>query len=233
MKNFSFALTLLFSSFALHAQTPQQSLELWNRQGTAGYEDLPIVADLRLFEFEIGTGLNIGPKWEGVGAEPGANLIFELRLNRPEPWDIALQFKAAGFRHTVPEMNVRTTNFNPSIFVDYNIRPSRRTRFFAGVGFGGNFADDNAYIPVGSNTAFWLQDNANAFAVTPRAGVSLFNFLRITAEYTITSRDYSRFGLNIGLTLGGSYKSPYIDRRSGRQKFWDDVAPAIINSLVP
>jgi hypothetical protein len=166
--------------------------------------------------------------------KPGANLYVELRLNRPEPFDFALQLKGANFTHTAGDhMNVRTMIFSPSLFADYNYRLSRRTRLFVGVGFGGVFAGNDAYIPIDSNSYYWMQDGKSALAVTPRAGVSLFNFLRLTAEYSITARDYSRLGLNVGIMLGGSYKSPYVDRRSRKQKFWEDTAPAIINSLVP
>jgi hypothetical protein len=194
---------------------------------------MPVVEDLRLFEVEVGGGVNFARRWGEAKAHPGTNLIAELRLNRPEPWDIALQFKGANFKHTAPEgVSIKTSNIAPSLFVDYNIRPHRRTRFFAGVGFGGNFSDSDAYIPVTANSSLWIQDGGSAFSVTPRVGVSVFNLFRITVEYTATARDYSRFGVNIGLVLGGSYKSTYIDRRSGKQKFWEDTAPAIINSIV-
>ena len=234
MKKVFFVAALLFTTVALRAQTPEQSLELWNRQGTAGYEDLPVVADLRLFEFEIGTGVHFGPRWGDMKARPGANLIFELRLNRPEPWDFALQFKGTNMIHTPAGEGprIKSTIMAPSLFVDYNIRPSRRTRFFAGVGFGGSFADNGAVVMTGPGTGIMFSQNENAFAVTPRAGVSLFNFLRITAEYSITDRDYSRFGLNVGLTLGGSYKNQYWTRRGRKFNFWEDVAPSIINNLV-
>jgi hypothetical protein len=215
-------------------QTPQQLYELSRKHGVAGYEDMPVVEDLRLFEVEVGGGVNFGRKWGEAKPHPGTNLIAELRLNRPEPWDIALQFKGANFKHTTAEdVSIKTTIINPSLFVDYNIRPHRRTRFFAGVGIGGNFSDSDAYIPAGVNSFFWIQEHGSAFAVTPRVGVSVFNFVRITVEYTATARDYSRWGVNIGLVLGGSYKSPYVDRRSGKQKFWEDTAPAIINSIFP
>ncbi len=234
MRKLFIVAVLIFSAAGVgRAQTPQQSLELSRKQGAPGYEDMPVVEDLRLFEVEIGFGVNFAPRWDDMRARPGTNLFAELRLNRPEPWDVALQFKGANFKHVTTEgMSIKTMIFNPSIFVDYNIRPSRRTRFFAGIGFGGNFAGNDAYIPAGTNSAFWIQDHSNDFSVTPRVGVSVFNFLRVTAEYTVAARGYSRFGVNIGLVLGGSYKSPYVDRR-GRQKFWEDAVPAIINSLAP
>lgn len=219
---------------SLMAQNPQQSSELFRRQGTEGYEDLPVIEDLRLFEWEMGFGLNLASQWEGMRTRPGTNFFLELRLNRPEPWDVALQLGGANFRHVADkEGKVITTAFNPSVFVDYNYRPSRSTRFFAGIGFGGDFAGNKTVLLIDPNTGFFFDDNKNSFSVTPRVGVSVFNFLRVTTQYTISARGYSRFGLNIGVTFGGSYRSAYVDRRSGRQKFWEDTAPAIINSVVP
>jgi hypothetical protein len=219
----------------LAAQTPHQSMDLWYRQCNLGYEDLPVVEDLRLFEVEMGGGVNLGRRWSDTKVRPGTNFILELRLNRPEPWDFALQFKGSNFTHRPNEggADIKTTIIAPSLFVDYNIRPSRRTRFFAGVGFGGSFVDNGAVVMTGSASGFLYGGNESAFAVTPRVGVSLFNFLRLTAEYSITARDYSRFGLNVGIIFGGSYRSGYVDRRSGRQIFWEDVAPAIIDSIFP
>lgn len=234
MKNLLIVLVSLFSAGMLRAQTPQQTQDFARKQGVAGYEDLPVIADLRLFEFEMGVGMNLGRKWGDIKAKPGTNLIFELRLNRPEPLDIALQFKMANFTHNESEgARIRTTIMAPSVFVDYNRRFNRRTALFAGVGFGGTFASNDAVYPIGPSAGLWFQENENAFAVTPRVGVSLFNFLRVTAEYSFTARDYSRFGLNIGLTLGGSYKGTYIDRRSKKEKFWEDTVPAIINNFIP
>ncbi len=235
MKRLLIAAAIVFSAAALRAQTGEQSMELARKQGTAGHEDMPVIEDLRLFEFEMGFGMNLSPRWDGMKARPGTNLFFELRLNRPEPWDIALQLKMANFRHEIPggAGRITTMNFSPSVFVDYNLRPNRRTRFFAGIGLGGNFAGNDTHIPTGPNSAFWIQDHSGAFSVTPRAGLSVFNFLRITAEYTVTAHDYSRFGVNIGIALGGSYKSPYVDRRSRGERFWEDTVPAIINSLIP
>ena len=216
------------------AQIPQQSLELSRKQGTAGNEDLPVIEDLRLFEAEMGFGVNFSSPREGMKTRPGTNFFGELRLNRPEPWDVALQFKGANFKYVAGGgVSVRSTAIAPTLFVDHNLRFNRQTRFFAGIGIGGDFVRNQTVIPTGSSSGIMFDRSANAFAVTPRVGVSVFNFLRVTAEYTVATHDRSRFGVNIGLVLGGSYRSTYVDRRSGRQKFWEDTAPAIINSLVP
>jgi opacity protein-like surface antigen len=209
-------------------------IDLSRKQGTQGYDDLPEVDDLKLFEFEMGTGVNFSRGPEGMRTRPGANLFFELRLNRPEPWDVALQLGAAKFTGVATgSPDVRTTIFSPSLFVDYNHRFNRRTMVFAGVGLGGAFADNRAFDLFSQSAGRMFSDNAGAFAVTPRVGVSFLNFLRLTASYSITARDYSRFSLNVGITVGGSYKSPWIDRRSKKQKFWEDTAPAVINILTP
>lgn len=238
MKKSLIALALLFVAGALHeveAQTPRQMYE--GVSGSQEWEGFPVIEDLKLFEFEIGTGINFAPRWGEFRARPGANLNMELRLNRPEPWDFALQLRGANFTHEIGDNGnigkIRTSIFSPGLFADYNHRFNRRTALFAGVGVGGMFAANETRVPINPGTGFVFQDGRNAVVVTPRVGVCVFNFLRITAEYSITARDYSRFGLNVGFTLGGSYKSPWVDRRSGKQKFWEDVAPAIINSVVP
>jgi len=204
------------------------------KQGAPGYGDLPVLANLKLFEFEMGTGMSVGPAWGDLKMRPGANLFFELRLNRPEPWDFALQMKGAKFSHVAPGgAKIRTTAFLPTLFVDYNHRVSRRTNLFAGVGMGGNFAQSESVVMTTPSTGVWLTGGKNAFAVTPRVGVVVMNGLRLTAEYTFTHRDYSRFGLGVGLVFGGSYKSALRDRRSREQRFWENILPSIINIFLP
>lgn len=226
---------ILLSATALSAQTPRQSSDLSHGRGAAYLGEMPAVANLRLLEFEMGTGMNVGPKWgDDLKIRPGANLVFELRLNRPAPWDFALQLKGARFTHTLPGgVKIRTMNMAPAVFVDYNHRVSRRTNLFAGVGLGGNFAQNESVVMTSPSTGVWFSQQESAFAVTPRVGVGVFNAFRVTAEYTFTHRDYSRFGLGVGVVFGGSYKSPYIDRRSREQRFWEDIFPSIIDIFLP
>jgi hypothetical protein len=191
------ALLLSLSATGLRAQAPLYTYELSDPQ------------NLRLFEFEFGFGVNIPRSWPALEkTRMGTNFLLELRLNRPRFFDVGLQFKGSNFSHHTPgDLSVKSQVLRPSLFVDYNYRPSQTLTFFAGAGFGGSFAQDQTTVPIGANSGLLFDGRDRAFAVTPRVGVVAMNGLRITAEYVFTARDYSAFNLNVGVVVsGGSYK---------------------------
>lgn len=47
------------------------------------------------------------------------------------------------------------------------------------------------------------KDNTHVFC--PRVGVEFINRIRLTAEYRIMKKEYSFFGLNLGVVFGGGY----------------------------
>jgi hypothetical protein len=203
--------------------------------GVTEYGFAPVDDDLKLLEFEMGTGINFARGLGEMKARPGGNMMFELRLNRPEPWDVGLQLGGAKFRSVAAGLpDVRTTIFSPSVFVDWNLRLNRRTALFAGMGLGGDFAESRSVVHIAPRTGFLFSGNSTSFALTPRVGVSVLGFLRFTASYTypVSKIDCSRFSMSVGITIGGSYRSRIPDRRSRKQKFLEDVAPAIIESFI-
>jgi hypothetical protein len=192
-------LVAMFSFFAVgvRAQTWPDSKEEFARR------------DLKLFEFEFGTGLNFARSWAGLKTKPGANFILELRLNRPEPFDFGLQLKMGNFVHQQPDVfKVNSKFIFPSVFADYNHR-YRNTTLFAGIGAGVSFMQNETTLFLSPSSGL-ISDyvDRGCFAVTPRAGVMVLNMLRITVEYVFTRADYSRFNLNFGFVFGGSYKIP-------------------------
>ncbi len=198
-----FVATFIFSLFAtgVHAQNPSPIAEH---------------GDLKLFEFEFGYGVNIAGRWDGAKAKPGNNLILELRLNRPYPFDFGLQLKMGNFEHRMRDVfRVNSIFIRPSLFFDYNYR-LRNIVLFAGAGLGGSFIQNKAVFYTSSHSGLFFDGRANNFAVTPRIGIAAMGWLRITAEYVITNRDYSCFDFNIGLVLGGSYKKSRAQKKRDR-----------------
>lgn len=195
---------------------------------------LPYAApELKLFEVELGGGVTFAPVWRGAGARPGGSFFAELRLNRPEPWDVGLQFRGANFSHTVGGVKVGTMTINPMLFVDYNLRTWRSTILFGGVGVGGCFAYNDAVVMTSPQSGVWLSGEESLPAVTPRVGANLGGWMRVTAEYAITARRYSRLSLSFGIVIGGTHRRSRADRRADHLKLWDDVAaPIIIDQLV-
>jgi hypothetical protein len=164
-------------------------------------------AEPRLFEVEMGVGLNFARQWEGIKAKTGNNFLFELRLNRPSPVDIGLQLKMGNFIHGQRDgLRINSKFIRPALFVDYNRRVDKYTAFFAGVGFGGSFIENDAFYPLNSDIGLLLRGNDDSFAVTPRVGVKVMGCVRLTAEYAFAGGDYSCFGMNVGLIFGGSDK---------------------------
>jgi hypothetical protein len=181
----------------------------------------PDPEDLRLFEFEFGVGINMPGAWAGVEkVRPGTNFILEWRINRPRFFDFGLQFKGGNFQHRTPGVfTINSQIIRPTLFVDYNHRPDRETAFFAGVGLGGSFVQNQTVVYLDSHSSLLMDDSSRAFAVTPRVGITILNGLRVTAEYVITEPDYSCFNLNVGLLVGGSYKKP-LRQKPGRRTYW-------------
>ncbi|MDR2936232.1 MAG: hypothetical protein LBU80_02685 [Rikenellaceae bacterium] len=199
---------LLFLYFlslcAIFTLTAQEHNRVKPLEFEAGF---PERADLKPFEFEFGAGINFGKKWDEMNVEASTNFLFELRLNRPEPFDLGLQFKAGNFTHKIPDIvRMNSIFINPTLFFDYNKRFDEHTALFAGIGVGGSFIRNETYLCIDSYRGVKFDDHANHFAVTPRMGVFVMGRLRITAEYVFTARDYSHFNLNVGMIIGNSYK---------------------------
>lgn len=172
--------------------------------------------DLRLFEYEFGYGINFGPRWGDIKVnKPGNNLILEMRLNRPEPFDFGVQFKMGNFVHDLPgRARVNSIFIRPSLYFDYNYR-IRNICLFTGIGFGGSFIHNEGVEYLSPNFGWLGEGNFRSFAVTPRAGIAFFRgFFRVTAEYVITHRDYQCFNLNFGAVFGGSYKPTAAQKRN-------------------
>ncbi len=205
MKLFSVLLVLSLFTTGLSAQTPRFEMP-------EGHDDL------RLFEFEFGAGINKTGSWDGIKAKTSTNFILEWRLNRPRPYDFGLQLQMNNFVHRIPDVvKVNSVCIRPLLYFDYNLRRDRYTSFFAGIGVGESFVQNQVVTGSLSQGGFYFNANDDAFTVAPRIGMVCMGGLRLTAQYIFAGRDYSCFALNVGAVLGGSYKKPFSPGRNRRK----------------
>jgi len=166
--------------------------------------------NVRLVEFELGMGPNIGNKYNGAKSEIGGQFLAEIRLNMKEsPIDAGLQLSLS----FLSRKGTSTYYYDHSIshtilttYVDYNFRKWKRMSLFGGFGIGFAFVD-NGYdttIP-GSQDDFTVLDRS--FLLSPRIGVEFFNRVRLTIDYKMLSKEYAYFGASVGFVFGGGYKN--------------------------
>jgi hypothetical protein len=175
--------------------------------------------ELKLFEFEFAYGVNFANRLYDIPSIAGNNMILEVRLNRPEPFDFGVQLKMGNSIHRIYNIvKINTIFIRPSLFFDYNHRLTDVT-FFAGLGVGGTFAQDKMVLySMMSNPGFAFDGHANRFSVTPRVGFVLMGFLRVTADYAFAGKGYSCFNLSFGAVIGGSYRKTGAERYRSRTK---------------
>lgn len=172
---------------------------------------MPRTITWRPFEFEAGVGINMAGKINGGAADIGLRFFIEPRLNIVNtPLDVGLQLSKSSFtrqediygrEHEIEHKWMLVT------FVDYNLREWDRVVPFAGLGIGAAAVD---------NTSSWLDSDTGrrkddtvfdrSFVFNPRIGVELYDHVRITAEYKWMRKEYSFWGLSIGVVFGGGQK---------------------------
>ena len=162
---------------------------------------------VRKLEFEAGLGYSLAmTKEEHYGS---LSALLELRYNlRHSPWDVGIHYENSvaplesvdyeALYDTRPGF-IPTGTIDEDIHyilpvADYNFHRGERLSYFIGGGLGMSICRIE-YNPRGS------------FALMPRAGVELFNHLRLTLSYKYNSHGvYHYLGLSIGGVLGGGRK---------------------------
>jgi len=166
--------------------------------------------NVRLVEFELGMGPNIGNKYNGAKSEIGSHILAEIRLNMKEsPIDAGLRFAIGSFDrkgtssylydHILRHKTLTT-------FADYNYRKLKSVSLFGGLGIGLFFVDNEYKSTVESGPAYHSTLICRSAVLSPRIGVEFFNRVRLTAEYKLMKKEYATFGINLGFVFGGGYK---------------------------
>ncbi len=164
--------------------------------------------NVRSFEFELGAGGTVAFNRNWGSSPVGLNLMSELRYNIPtNNFDVAFQFmlgscdwaeNESGYSYDVRYKSLLVT------FVDYNWRKWKNFSIFAGMGLGYG-AIDATFHNKNAENVFERSDTSfdRSFILNPRAGIELFDHLRLTAEfkYLMTGNPFA--GLNVGFVFGG------------------------------
>lgn len=162
------------------------------------------IVDVRLFECEVGVGGITGNRYDGINPTPGLMFFIEPRFNiHGLPLDISSQISLANFHRGDTDI---TIHGSLSVFLDYNYR-WQKVALFAGLG-AGMASIGYVYPYIDENTGRTVSANvqANHYVLVPRAGVELFNHLRLTLEYRLSTRCFSYAAINLGFAFGGGYR---------------------------
>lgn len=154
--------------------------------------------NVRRIEVEAGGGFIYAGNYAGNRAKPGMILFIEARHNfTGTPFDVSLQAVTGSFNRKDDNMAINL-NAGGIFFTDLNWRPGRKAAPFIGLGIGAA-AVESMGISSGH-----MQEAA--LVLNPRAGIELFEHLRITLEYKRIRPYCSFLGLNVGFAFGGGSK---------------------------
>ncbi len=157
---------------------------------------------------ELGVGTNEGyaGRYHGRFGEVSPQGFIEGRLHFGDSWDFGLQLLAGEARNR--DDGYRTEQVLMTFYVDYTYR-ARDVSFFAGVGFGTGYVNDDT-LPV--YTEYYVDEWGyeresdsvfNQMLFSPRVGVELWDRLRLTADWKFMTRgQYSTMGFNVGFLFG-------------------------------
>lgn len=178
-------------------------LALFLAFGTASFAQEPV----RKLEFEAGLGYSLAITKEGHYGCLSA--LLELRYNlHNSPWNVGIHYEnSIAPLESVDYEVLYDTSPSPIPMgtidedihyilpvADYNFHRGERLSYFIGGGLG------MSICRIEYNTR-------GSFALMPRAGVELFNHLRLTLSYKYNSRGiYHYLGLSISGVLGGGRK---------------------------
>ena len=122
------------------------------------------------------------------GMGRGLEMALEVRNNINAYWDVGLR------------ASISNVGYNSVIVSDYNFaRPNKNFLFFAGAGLGLGTYDESDYVdgPTGTSTQFKF---------VPRAGVELFQHVRLTLNLNTYNFSSIYPIVSLGIVFGGGRK---------------------------
>lgn len=184
---------------------------------------------VKMFEVEIGAGglcsstLNVVDGKAKTSHELFPSFFIEQRINIAHgPFDEAINLNRVVMKKVVNNVMYDSRLWGLTVFGDYNFCRGRKITPFAGLGFGMATANVNCSMPTGKALELGVvsqEDIADSFpdlvdtgalhnntaVMVPRIGVEFINRIRLTAEYRVMKKQYSYFGMNLGVVFGGGY----------------------------
>lgn len=185
--------------------------------------DAQDLKSVKLMECEIGLGVNQAGNFDDTGdfkakAGLGVNLFFETRMNvNHGAWDVGIQYAMSFFdRDYFARYEEYACRSSVLVVSDYNFMRGRKIVPFIGLGVGMACfdIDTNDYEIVVNNIGEVVSRQRtyrgdsykdNTYVFCPRVGVEFINRIRLTAEYRAMKKQYSYFGMNLGVVFGGGY----------------------------
>lgn len=151
-----------------------------------------------VIEGEVALGLVGGAGHDSFATSQSGEATAEIRFNLPRcPLSLGLQLGVVKYSR---EEQKKYRHEHTTIYTDYNYRPHRAFNLFVGIGLGyGETVRSASNSSPNSPTNEFRQH----FTFAPRLGVELFNTLRLSLESKILTREYTYWGLSLGLVIGG------------------------------
>lgn len=151
-----------------------------------------------MVEFEGALGLVGGCGHDAFAESKAGEVAAEVRFNIPKTsFDVGVQLGVVKYQR---EGWKEYRHHHATLYTDYNYRPEGWYNLFAGVGLGyGEVFRNTVGNPIDDPISAWGQ----RFVFAPRIGAELYNLLRLTLESKIISREYTYWGLTLGVTIGG------------------------------
>ena len=156
-----------------------------------------------------------------------ASLSLEVRKNfdnTPMDAGIELALSANLHRWHEPEkqpgllqhgLGLRTMSV--CAVADYNYYENKTLQLFAGGGIG-------VAQRIQSYPGFTPYNDVPVIGVcvNPRAGIELWDFLRLTAELRLTSKLFCSYSLRLGISFGGWKRGKNLAQREAELEQWDE-----------
>ena len=175
---------------------------------------------LKTLEFEPSVAFTV-PMFNGEGMYRDwaiASLAVELRKNFSDiPMDAGIELAISANLHRWHEpekqpgllqhgLGLRTMSI--CAVADYNYYENKTLQLFAGggIGIGQRIQSYPGFIPYGDVPVIGL-------CVNPRAGIELWDFLRLTTELRLTSKLFCSYSLRLGISFGGWQRGKKIKER--------------------
>lgn len=153
------------------------------------------INSVKPFEVEISVGGTYG-----IGKYVGENQIgpafaIEGRYNFPQtPMDLGLEIYGGSTTRKYEDSNLSNRILSLTTYSDYNFMRGKKFSPFIGVGVG---------IASCKVVQGYYGNDAVKAIFTPRIGIEIFNYFRVTAYSKLGYRGYNNWGISVGYAFGG------------------------------
>ncbi len=168
----------------------------------------PVWAQYGVLEIGVGNNEGRAGKHNERFRDLGLQGYIEGRLHFNDAWAGSIQLMGGKAKNRLD--GYETSQILATLYCDYSYRTQNIT-FFAGLGLGIGYIDDETLPLYHDYSDDEWSDNEtaafNQFLFSPRAGIELWDRLRLSVDWRFMSRkEYSTMGLNIGFMFGKRWR---------------------------